>query len=90
MNLNSGNLPQWKLLKLEVLLLPLSGGLGLAIGYLQNSWPKRANDESCCRFFASLIALGSVSCTGNSSLLTKESKLESVWSKLVEYILKNC
>ena len=69
------NLPPRKLLKLDVLLLLLSGGLGFAIGYLQNSWPRRAKEESCCLFLASRIALGSVNWTGNSSLFqTKRNR----------------
>lgn len=44
------------------------GCRGFAIGYRQNSCPRRANDESCWRFFASSIVRGRVSCTGNSSL----------------------
>ena len=65
-------LPPWKLLRLEVLLLPLSrDGFGLAIGYLQNSCPNNANEDNCCLFLASLIALGKFNCTGNSSLKEK-------------------
>lgn len=67
------NLPPWKLLRLEVLLLLLStGGFGFAIGYRQNSCPSNANDDNCCLFFASRIALGSINCTGSSSLLIKQ------------------
>lgn len=82
------NSPPRKLLKLEVLLLLLSGGFGFAIGYLQNSWPRRAREESCCLFLASRIALGSVNWTGNSSLCVQEKQTETMRRKrsLIEFI----
>lgn len=76
-------LPPRKLLKLDVLLLLLSGGFGFAIGYLQNSWPRSANEDSCCLFLASRIALGSVNWTGNSSLFRSNKETNQWWRRIV-------
>ena len=76
-------LPPRKLLKLDVLLLLLSGGFGFAIGYLQNSWPRSANEDSCCLFLASRIALGSVNWTGNSSLFRSNKETNQCSRRIV-------
>ncbi len=46
-------------------------GLGdgpFAIGYRQNSWPSKASEDNCWRFWASRRARGKVNWTGSSSL----------------------
>lgn len=61
-------LPKEQRLPDGLVLAECVSGRGLAMGYRQNSCPSNANDDSWCRFFASVIVLGRVSCTGSSSL----------------------